>query len=94
MLLGVDTVSWGNLNPRVRARLRLAVFERDGWVCRLRYPGICTHTAEVADHVRDRELYGDGLDNLQAACAACNGHKGKPGRSVDPPHVPPRGAWW
>lgn len=86
-------MSWNDLNPRVRRRLRLAVFARDGWICQLRYEGICTHGAEVADHKRDRAVYGDGLDNLQAACAACNGHKGKPGR-LDPPYEAPPGAWW
>lgn len=86
-------MSWAGLSQRKRAALRLAVFERDGYLCRLRYEGICTHTAEVADHIRPRETHGDGLDNLQAACAACNGRKGKPG-SHDPAHEVPRGAWW
>ncbi len=86
-------MSWSELNPRVRRKLRLAVFARDEGLCRLKYEGICTTLAEVADHIRDRETHGDGLDNLQAACAACNGHKGKPS-AQDPKHQPAQGAWW
>lgn len=86
-------MSWGDLPGSIRRRLRIQVFRRDGYLCQLRYPGICTLTAEVADHVRDRALYGDGLDNLQAACAACNGHKGQP-KAQDPKHQQHPGAWF
>lgn len=86
-------VSWAALGQRQRARLRLAVLARDEGVCQLRYPGICTHMATEADHVRARETHGDTLDNLQAACRPCNLHKGRPA-AADPPHQVPRGAWW
>lgn len=86
-------MSWGKLSQRQRAKLRLAVFERDNWLCQLAYEGTCTLLAEVADHVNRRETHGDGLDNLQAACRPCNYRKGKP-KAVDPGHEIPRGAWW
>lgn len=86
-------MSWSNLPLSRRRALRLAVFARDRHLCQLAYPGICTMVATVADHVRPRETHGDGLDNLQAACAPCNGHKGRPG-SRDPGPEPVAGAWW
>lgn len=86
-------MSWNSIPRSTRTRLRLACFKRDGYLCQLRYPGICTVRAEQADHIRDRAIYGDGLDNLQATCTPCNLHKGKPGRT-DKAHRPPAGAWW
>lgn len=87
-------MSWAAIPKRARAALRLAVFTRDQGICQLRYEGICTHVATEADHVKARETHGDGLDNLQAACRPCNGHKGKPDRATDPAHDTPSGAWW
>lgn len=79
-------MSWSQLSGQTRKRLRLAVFQRDGGVCQLQLPG-CTVRATVADHIRPREIAGDGLDNLQAACWFCNGSKGDPRRS-DPDPLP------
>jgi 5-methylcytosine-specific restriction endonuclease McrA len=87
-----DTSSWSSLNPRTRARLRLAVLARDEFVCQLRLEG-CVLVATHADHVNRRETHGDGLDNLQAACKPCNLKKGQP-KQADPKHDPPSGAWW
>lgn len=86
-------MTWDGVSGRLRARLRAAVFARDGGVCRLAYEGICTHIATEADHVQAREVAGDGLDNLIAACRPCNLHKGAPGRH-DADVQPIEGAWW
>jgi 5-methylcytosine-specific restriction endonuclease McrA len=86
-------MSWGEIPRSVRTALRLAVFARDDYLCQLRYPGICTTVATQADHVRDRAIYGDNLDNLQGACRPCNLHKGKPS-GVNPPAPRVEGAWW
>ncbi len=86
------TSSWSELPSRVRRRLRLAVFARDGYRCQLGLEG-CTIAAEAADHIHDRATHGDGMDNLQAACNSCNLKKGKPS-AQDPKHQPAQGAWW
>lgn len=83
-------MSWSSLPARTRARLRRAVLERDGFRCQLRLEG-CTTVAEQADHIRPREVAGDGLDNLQAACAWCNNSKGEPNRGD--PDPTPRTRW-
>ncbi len=83
-------MSWSELPPRVRSRLRRACLERDGYRCQIRKPGICTTIATTADHIVDRAVAGDGLDNLRAACAACNYSRGQPGRD-DP--APRSGGW-
>jgi 5-methylcytosine-specific restriction endonuclease McrA len=74
----------------VRAKIRRAVLTRDKGVCQLRLK-VCTYTATQADHIRPRATHGDGLDNLQAACAACNRAKGEPDPLDDPAPLP--GAW-
>jgi 5-methylcytosine-specific restriction endonuclease McrA len=82
-------MSWSSLPGRTRARLRLACLQRDGYRCQLKLEG-CTTIATTADHIVDRAVAGDGLDNLRAACAWCNGSRGKPGR-----HDPePRSGGW
>lgn len=57
-------------------RLRLAVFERDGWRCV--YCGAPIDIASGhADHVMPRSRGGsDEIDNLAAACGPCNLDKG------------------
>lgn len=57
-------------------KLRAQVLERDRYLCQLQLPG-CTTTATTADHKTPKSQGGrDTLDNLQAACAHCNGKKG------------------
>lgn len=80
-------MSWASVPPRLRARLRAAVLERDGHRCQLRIPGVCITVADCADHIRPREVAGDGLENLQAACTPCNQAKGDP-RGHDPDPLP------
>lgn len=72
-------MSWNSLSPTIRNQRRKEVFARDGGRCQLRLPG-CTVIATVADHIAPRETAGDGVENLQAACAPCNGSKGDPRR--------------
>jgi 5-methylcytosine-specific restriction protein A len=54
-------------------RVRDRVLERDGYVCQLRYPGVCLGVATTADHILT-VLNGGGNDpaNLRASCAPCN----------------------
>lgn len=54
-------------------RTRLAVFERDNFLCQIRGPQ-CTLTAEHCDHIVPLRLGGHPLDprNLRASCAKCN----------------------
>lgn len=66
------------------------MLERDGYRCRLELPG-CTTIATTADHLAPRDIAGDGLTNLQAACRNCNLAKGDPKRH-DP--EPITRAWW
>jgi 5-methylcytosine-specific restriction endonuclease McrA len=83
-------MSWSDLSPRERARLRAIVLQRDGHRCQIRKPGICTTIATTADHIVDRAIAGDGPDNLRAACGPCNFSRGMPGRE-DP--EPRSGGW-
>lgn len=59
--------------PRGWTRLRLAVLERDGYVCQLSYPYICVRTATQVDHVVNNDDHS--ISNLQAACSPCHGRK-------------------
>jgi 5-methylcytosine-specific restriction protein A len=56
------------------------ILARDGYECRLRYPGICTGRATTVDKRDPAARRPDRAldpDNLQAACAECNGHKAR-----------------
>lgn len=58
-------------------RLRLRVLDRDGWECRLRFPG-CAGRANSADHIVEVEAEGGAFwdeSNIQAACVSCNSKK-------------------
>lgn len=61
----------------IAARVRLAVLERDGWTCQLRYDG-CTGRAEEVDHIIPRAAGGPMFDpgNLRAVCRNC--HRQRP----------------
>lgn len=57
--------------------LRLAVLDRDRWLCQIRGPR-CTQRATEVDHIVARADGGDVWDttNLRAACRACNSRGG------------------
>jgi hypothetical protein len=40
--------------------------------------GVCTGVATVVHHTKGK-AYGDRIEDLAAACAACNAHVGDPG---------------
>lgn len=70
-------------HPMWRA-LRLKVFDRDGWVCRVQGP-TCTIDAEDCDHIIPWDSGGSWFgfheqiehpdNNLRAACRACNSRR-------------------
>jgi len=57
--------------------LRLAVLDRDRWLCQMRGPR-CTRYATEVDHIVARADGGSVWDttNLRAACRACNSRGG------------------
>jgi 5-methylcytosine-specific restriction endonuclease McrA len=63
----------GGRNAARWQKVRLAVLERDGWTCQLRYEG-CTGRAEEVDHIIPRQFGGPMFDpdNLRAVCATCH----------------------
>jgi 5-methylcytosine-specific restriction endonuclease McrA len=80
--------TWKGGSTTAWRRLRLAVLERDGYICRLRIPGVCTTRATHCDHVVPKSRGGlDTMENCRASCAACNTHRGA-GPDPDPPHRP------
>lgn len=61
-------------------QFRKFILQRDGYTCKLAYPGICTGYATHVDKKRPAARRPDlALDpgNAQAACAACNEHKAR-----------------
>jgi 5-methylcytosine-specific restriction endonuclease McrA len=61
-------------------QFREQILQRDGYLCRLAYPGICTGYATVVDKRQPAARRPDlALDpaNAQAACPACNDHKAR-----------------
>lgn len=71
--------------PAYRGRwkqVRLAILERDGYLCMIRLP-CCTQIATEVDHIIQPSAGGRRLDpdNLRAACQPCNsargGHQGQ-----------------
>jgi 5-methylcytosine-specific restriction endonuclease McrA len=63
-------------------KVRAAVLERDGWVCRW-----CGQPAKTVDHLVPLAVGGDRLDpaNLVAACLRCNSSRGGQTRRPDFP---------
>ena len=61
------------LRTRRYRALRLAVLDRDLWLCQVKAPG-CTRYACHVDHVIPRHEGGPVYDpaNMRAACAHCN----------------------
>lgn len=73
---GIQVVGWTHWQGHIRryisswGRLRLQVFERDGYVCR--YCGVYTGHPHC-DHVLPKSRGGsDEPDNLVTACRSCN----------------------
>jgi 5-methylcytosine-specific restriction endonuclease McrA len=61
-------------------QLRDDILDRDGRLCQIQYPDICTGYATVVDKItpaaRRPDLVRDPK-NLRAACDACNEHKAR-----------------
>jgi 5-methylcytosine-specific restriction endonuclease McrA len=81
--------SWASVPHNVREALRLQVFERDGWRCRIRGPR-CTGYAEELDHIVPRHQGGALLDpdNCRAACLICNRGRRYRRRRAERPAAP------
>ena len=61
--------------PGHRAR-RERVLKRDRHQCQLRYPGVCTGTATIVDHIVALGLGGADTDEAcQAVCEPCHRQK-------------------
>lgn len=78
-----DRKPWQRTTPRRQPggsgwawqRIRLAILQRDGGLCRLRLDG-CTTRAEVIDHrVNIANGGSDDPSNLQSACKRCHNKK-------------------
>ena len=78
---------WQGGSTRAWRRTREQILERDGWVCQLQIPEVCTHTATHAHHTQDRDQVGDDPAFLVAACAPCNIRTGNP-VTTDPDPLP------
>jgi len=53
------------------------VLVRDGYLCQLRLPGVCTTQADCVHHTRGKAL-GDDPRWLLASCTPCNLRIGDP----------------
>ncbi|MDX6307021.1 MAG: 5-methylcytosine-specific restriction enzyme [Nocardioidaceae bacterium] len=64
-----STAEWKRVRPKI--------LQRDGHLCQIRTPGICTHDATTVDHVTATSAGGAPYEpsNLQSACTPCNRHK-------------------
>jgi 5-methylcytosine-specific restriction endonuclease McrA len=73
------------LSTQAYKRLRLAVLDRDLWLCQVRLEG-CTRYATQVDHVVPRHEGGAVWDpaNLRASCASCNVRRRLAGRPGSP----------
>jgi 5-methylcytosine-specific restriction endonuclease McrA len=59
--------------PKDWPHIRRRILRRDGYLCRIAYPGVCLGPATQVDHIGDRNRHDE--TNLQAACAPCNQRK-------------------
>lgn len=80
---------WHRWPPPLRSpdgELRLAIYARDGNVCRLGLPG-CTRRPTVLDHIIHPKRGGAWFDpdNLRAACKRCNDRRVEGGPHQDAP---------
>jgi HNH endonuclease len=54
-------------------RISDEVLRRAGYRCEIRYPGVCTGRADVADHIVPVDEGGEStLSNARASCRPCN----------------------
>ncbi len=62
------------LSARPWRRVRAQVLDRAGGLCEIRTPSVCTGFATEVDHIVPLSRGGHPLDveNLRAACKACN----------------------
>lgn len=81
---------WANGSSRAWRRTRALVLQRDGYRCQLKLDG-CTGRGEHVHHTMPREIVGDDVAHLVAACPSCNYKIGDPTRHDPPPTVRP---WW
>jgi len=60
--------AWSKGSTRSWRELRQRVLARDGWTC-----AYCGREANQVDHITPKSAGGsDDMDNLTAACSACN----------------------
>ena len=70
----------GRGSTRAWRRIRAQVLARDGYVCQLRLPGVCTIHATCVHHTIGKAVSGDDPRYLVASCQPCNGRIGDPQR--------------
>lgn len=82
--------AWAGGSTTAWRKLRAAVLDRDGHLCRLQLAG-CTRRATCVHHTLGRAVTGDDPTHLIAACEPCNAKIGDP-RAGDP-RPTPRTRW-
>lgn len=82
---------WVGGSTRAHRRARAIVLERDGYVCQVRDPRVCTHRATDAHHTLGRGQTGDDPEYMIAACHQCNMAIGDPIKRNPEPKVT---KWW
>jgi hypothetical protein len=90
-------MGWRGGSTRAHRTAREYVLRRDGFRCRLAYPGTwvvrggavrsCLGEANEAHHTRGKQITGDDPRFMIAACQPCNLRAGDPTRvtTPDPP---------
>ena len=87
---------WAKGSTRAQRALNARILLRDGYRCRLAYPGEwvvrtgqrrhCMGTADCVHHTRGKAVTGDDPDYMVAACTPCNLKAGAPSSVPDPVH--------
>lgn len=86
--------AWDKGSTSAWRKVRALVLRRDGYLCQLRVPGVCTVAAPLrgghAHHIHGRAggcagCAADLPSHIVAACAACNLATGEPA-PADPPN--------
>jgi hypothetical protein len=81
--------SWAKGSTRrwreLRGRILEANRQEHQGRCQLAIPRVCTGHADQVHHTRGKALTGDDPRHLVPACAACNRHVGRPGRTSPTP---------